>query len=266
MLPLQTPALVLRSLNFGEADRIVTLLGRDTGKVSALARGARKSVRRFTGLGSAALGVATLRERGGDLWSFEGFEVSKPRTELASDLVTAAHAAYACELVERLCASHQPDPETFAWLDLMLDLLTQRPASAERLRAFELGLLERLGLAPGIHRCDGCGRLDMSITGGRWMAETMTLLCRDCGSRGTPLAAAVVAALVRLCTVALDDADAEVIPGAVNRACRNLLGPVIEHHVGGPLKSWEFLIKLSRGAARAASPLPHAIENKESPV
>ena len=53
-----TPAIVLRAVNYGEADRIVTLFGRDTGRLSALARGARKSQRRFAGgLGLCAVGV-----------------------------------------------------------------------------------------------------------------------------------------------------------------------------------------------------------------
>ena len=258
MLRVQTQALVLRSLNFGESDRIITLLGADVGKVSALARGARRSVRRFTGLGSAALGLATLHERGGDLWSLEAFDVIKPRTELALDLVTAAHAAYACELVERLCASHQADAEIFVWLDQMLDLLTQRPPAAERLRAFELGLLQRLGLGLGIDRCEGCGRRDMAHTGGRWLPDAMVLLCAQCGTRGVVMDAAAVAALVRLTSVPLGEAEQHALSAAVNRACRNLLAPFIEHHVGGPLKSLQFLIKLARGPAVSTPARPSA--------
>jgi DNA repair protein RecO (recombination protein O) len=61
---LSTPAIVLRAVNYGEADRVVTLFGRDIGRVSALARSARKSQRRFAGgLGLGAVGVAALRGR-----------------------------------------------------------------------------------------------------------------------------------------------------------------------------------------------------------
>ena len=47
-----TPAIVLRTVDYGEADRVVTLFTREHGKLSALARGARKSVKRF---GAASL-------------------------------------------------------------------------------------------------------------------------------------------------------------------------------------------------------------------
>lgn len=254
MLPLvQTEALVLRTVNFQEADRVVTLLAKEVGKVSALARGARKSVRRFSGVGMAALGTATLRERGGDLWSLEAFEVTKPRTELGSDLVRAAHGAYACELVERLVAGHATDDEAFGWLDTMLDLLEQDAPSAPRLRCFELGLLQKLGVAPALDRCGACGRTDLAATGGRWVAETGLLLCPLCGTRGLPVSAAAVEAMQILAGAPLETAAALRFAAPITSACRGILLPFIEHHVGGPLKSMTFLTKLARAASAAAN-------------
>src|ERR671939_431638 len=92
-----TDAILLRSIAYGESDRVVTLLGRSTGRVSALARGARKSVRRFGGgLGLGATGEASLRDRAGaELALLESFEVIEPRQGLGRDLGRTAHAAYA---------------------------------------------------------------------------------------------------------------------------------------------------------------------------
>src|SRR3954469_7690398 len=95
-----TDAILLRSVAYGEADRVVTLLGRTTGRVSALARGARKSTKRFGGgLGLGASGQAALRDRsGGELMALESFEVREGRIGLGGDLGRTAHAAYAIEL------------------------------------------------------------------------------------------------------------------------------------------------------------------------
>ncbi|MDX2022195.1 MAG: DNA repair protein RecO [Deltaproteobacteria bacterium] len=260
MLPLvQTEALVLRTVNFQEADRVVTLLARDVGKISALARGARKSVRRFSGVGTAALGNVTLRERGGDLWSLESFEVTKPRTDLGADLVKAAHAAYACELVERLVQGHGGDSEVFHWLDTMLDLLERAPPSAERLRCFELGLLERLGLAPPFDRCGACGRTDLLSRGGRWVPESGLLLCPECGSRGLVVTGEVIKALRTLASADLAEVSVLCLSPLITRACRGIVMPFIEHHVGGPLKSMIFLSKMARAASaspQTEEPLP----------
>src|SRR3954466_9865297 len=102
---LSTPAIVLRAVNYGEADRIVTLFGRETGRLTALARGARKSQRRFSGgLGLCSVGMAALRERpGADLMTFERFDVTESHAALGSDVALMAHAAYAAELVGKLC-------------------------------------------------------------------------------------------------------------------------------------------------------------------
>ena len=68
---LVTPAIVLRTVDYGEADRVVTLFTRDAGKLSALARGARKSVKRFgAALGLFGVGEAVL--------------VDKPNVELSA--------------------------------------------------------------------------------------------------------------------------------------------------------------------------------------
>ncbi len=66
MARVMTPAVVLRTVDYGEADRVVTLLCREGGKRSALARGARRSSKRFgAGLSLFGVGEATLLERPG---------------------------------------------------------------------------------------------------------------------------------------------------------------------------------------------------------
>ena len=144
---LSTPAILLRTINYGESDRVVTLLGRTTGRLSALARGARKSQKRFGGgLGLCSIGDAALRERhGAELLTLESFDVRQSYASLSSDLARMAHAAYAAELVSKLCAPRQPEIEVYDWLQGFLAALDGHGATAERLRVFELGLLARLG-------------------------------------------------------------------------------------------------------------------------
>ena len=77
-------AIVVRLVDYGEADRIVTLMTRDFGKVAALARGARRSGRRFGGgLGLFGVGEAQLTQRRGELWSFDSFHAASFSSENA---------------------------------------------------------------------------------------------------------------------------------------------------------------------------------------
>jgi len=250
---LTTPAIVLRVVNYGEADRIVTLFGRDTGRLSALARGARKSQRRFAGgLGLCALGTAAVRERAGaELGTLERFDATESYPALGSDVARMAHAAYAAELVGKLCAPHQVEVAVFDWLVSFLRLLDADGASAERLRVFEIGLLSGLGFGPVLDTCATCGGdsfggrapAEMAF---RWDPDRGGAVCTTCARGGRPLQPAVRAALVRLSRTPLEEATAQALPVDVNRDCREALLEIINHHVSGPLKTVEFIAKVAR--------------------
>jgi DNA repair protein RecO (recombination protein O) len=249
---LLTPAIVLRAVNYGESDRIVTLFGRETGTLSALARGARKSQRRFSGgLGLCAVGTATLRERpGADLLTFEQFDVSSPHGALGSDVARMSHAAYAAELVGKLCAPRQVETAVFDTLVAFLDLLDRDGASAERLRVFELALLRAVGLGPVLETCATCagerfsGRASSEVAF-RWDPDRGGAVCVGCARGGRPLPGPVREALVRLAATPLADAASAPLPADVNRGCREALLEIVKHHIHAPLKSVEFIAKLS---------------------
>ncbi len=241
-----TSAVILRATNFGEADKVVSFLGRTTGKVNALARGARKSNRRFAGgLGLGAVGEADIREReGADLALLEGFETSAANIELGSDLGRTAHAAYALELCDRLCPSRHPEPEVF---DLVVDFLARllaRGARVERIRGFELGLLRALGLGPLLKECAGCGRSDFGAEVVRWLPQEGGIVCGACATKGTALFPAVRCALAKLDGADLESTESLVLSREENAGCREALLELLRGHIPGPMRSLDFIEKL----------------------
>jgi DNA repair protein RecO (recombination protein O) len=253
-IALSTPAILLRSVAYGEADRVVTLLGRNTGRVSALARGARRSQRRFGGgLGPAATGQASLRDRpGAELLGLEAFEVIEARIGLGQDLARAAHAAYALELCEKLCAPRQAEPAVYDWLDELLGRVERGAATALRLRVFELGLLGRLGLAPALMGCAGCGRahLDGGDEPVRWQPARGGAVCARCVRGGPVISAATRRALARLQRLSLADAETDTPDADLDDACRKAIGELVRLHLSGPLRSLVFMEKMA-AAGRA---------------
>lgn len=268
---IETAAIVLRCIDYGESDRVVTLMARDLGCVGAMARGARKSQRRFGGgLGLCAVGDAALRERSGsELFTLERFDVTASHPALAVDVTRIAHAAYAAELVTKLCAPRQAEPAIFDLLRDLLGAIDRHGAVTAWLRVFELSLLDRLGLAPVLDACAVCGREDLSegeAIDVRWNPERGGVVCRACGSTGRPMRPVVRLALARLALARpalarLAEAEAPVevirempeIAGAmagrelvddVAAGCRDALGEVIAAHLSAPLRSLEFLAKI----------------------
>jgi DNA repair protein RecO (recombination protein O) len=244
---LVTPAILLRRVAYGEADVIATLLGRETGRVSALARGARKSSRRFAGgLGPGLVGDARLRERpGAELMAFESFEIRIDHPGLSTDLAKAAHAAYAIELCDRLCPPRQPEQTVFDWLDEFLSRLEAGRATAERLRVFELGLLRALGLGPSLNRCSACGRDDLADEEACWSPAAGGVLCHACGKAAERMSARTRHALERLDKSTLAAADTIELDRAVGSACRRAVLALLREHVHGPLRALEFIDKMA---------------------
>jgi DNA repair protein RecO (recombination protein O) len=244
-----TPAIVLRRVAYGEADLIVTFLGLDTGRVSALARGARRSTRRFAGgVGPGLAGEAKLRERAGaELLGCESFVVGRDRAGLSGDLAKAAHAAYAVELCDRLCPPRHPEPSAYAWLDELLGRLDAGRATAERLRVFELGLLRALGLGPSFAACAACGRSDLGDEDVAFRAEAGGVLCPACGKAAERMSAQTRRALVQLSESSLASADDLTLDRALAAACRRVTLALLREHVHGPLRSLDFIEKMSGG-------------------
>ena len=247
MRQLVTSAVVVRLVEYGEADRVATLLTSTMGKVAVLARGARRSRRRFVGLTLFACGEARLVEGRGELWRLDDFEVAIGFPHLSLDVARVAHAAYVCELLRELAPPHQAEPGLFDLLLRMLRLLDGDGASATRLRWFEIQLLGRLGLAPAVDRCPLCG----GLPGERFHLPSGGLLCQECAHGhpdGRPLSPSLRAALA----VAQDGpVEAFVLEETDRDAARELLQELLRPHLPRPLRSLEFIGKLNR-AGRAA--------------
>ncbi|HTE51725.1 MAG TPA: DNA repair protein RecO [Kofleriaceae bacterium] len=251
----RSQAVVLRKVTYGEADLILTLLTRDLGKVSALARGARRSHRRFgASLELFTVSTVELRPHRGELWTLGSAETTTSFTLLARDMAALAHASYGTELVRELGAPEQPDPDTF---DLLVDLyraLAARGARPDVLRVFELALLGGLGLAPTLDACAACGRngpgaLDRGALLDPARGGAICALCAPASRGGVrPLSSGARSVLqaAQRAGLARDLSLVTIEQGEDAVEARDAMLSLIHHHVGRPLRTLEFLGKLSR--------------------
>ena len=156
---LVTDAIVLHAFDYQESSRILRIVTRDAGVRSVLARGARRSKRRFgPALDLYAQGTAELQIKvGRDLDTLSAFDVRRTRTGLASDLARFTGAGVVAELVLRF-ASDAADPQLFGAVALALDALGQAPAGRARdvTLAAAWRVLSELGVAPVTDDCAEC--------------------------------------------------------------------------------------------------------------
>jgi DNA repair protein RecO (recombination protein O) len=156
----KTEAVVLRSMRYGEADRILHVYTPHRGRVSAIAKGVRRARSRFGGRLEPFFRLQIeLHEGRGELLTVTGAQTVNGHAELRADARALDAAARACDAVGRLFETSEPHPGVFNLLCRKLSLLDERPASATRSSAlaFRLKLLVAAGLAPQLGACASCG-------------------------------------------------------------------------------------------------------------
>jgi len=158
--PLRTEAIVLRSLRYGEADRILHLYTPMRGRVSAIAKGVRRTRSRFGGrLEPFGHVDMHLHEGRSDLLTVTGADTIHAHAHLRDDAAALDAAGRACDAVARLFESGDPHPEVFHLLGNELRLLEDEPAMATLANqlAFRLKLLVAAGFGPQLSACASCG-------------------------------------------------------------------------------------------------------------
>src|SRR5438105_3742814 len=155
-----TDAIVLRSYNLAEADRIVLCLTRSAGLIRAVAKGARRMKSRF----GAALEPFTLlrlsfhEKENRDLVTISAVDILKSYFQLSSKLEALESLAYMAELVNEFAPPHEADEKLFRMLAACVEALANSDAREGMiLRYFDVWLLRLAGLFPDLGSCSKCG-------------------------------------------------------------------------------------------------------------
>ncbi len=187
-------AVVLRTWKLGEADRIVSLLTRDHGKVRGVAKGVRRTRSKFGARLEPTSHLAIqLYEGKSDLHTITQVETINRFVGLRSDPERFARAESMLEAVEQMAQDHAPEPEVHMMLWRALATLdADGPYFVSA--AFFLKLLAHDGVQPELDRCIECGTGDalvsIDVVGGG-------VRCGKC-RRGRPLGAAALSLLRRI--------------------------------------------------------------------
>ena len=161
----KTEAVVLRSLRFSEADRILHLYTRDRGRVGAIAKGIRKTKSRFGARLEPLSHVGlVLHEGSGELHTVTGVELIGSHHAAREDGYRLSVGLTGAEAMLRLFAEPEANERAFAALARFLDVLDDTPRLADARPAvdplalsFQLKLLWVSGYLPHVTACVECG-------------------------------------------------------------------------------------------------------------
>jgi len=243
-----TPAVVLRSRPYGESDKIVSFFTELHGKVTGIAKGAKRSRRRFVNsLEPFSLVSLRFQERANASLAFiHACDLVRVFKSLTAYLDRIAHASYFMEITDGLVGERDENRAIFTHLTNGLSRLDEHGSSLLALIFFELKLLALAGYQPHLGQCRRCGTGWREHPGGAWRFSLRDggILCESCAAfrkEVLPLsreALGVIAALQQSRGVPPDE---DAYPLAVLAEGHLALLRFLQFQIGRELKSAPFL-------------------------
>jgi len=182
----ETEALVLRTYNLAEADKIVVCLTRSAGLIRGVAKGCRKLRNRF----GASLEPFTLinltyyEKENKELVSFSQTEILRSRFNLSANASILTGFSYMGDLLIDFSPPHQANDNLYRMALACFEAASQSPEDLEPvLRYFEVWLLKIEGFLPDLKACANCQRAFSDET--VYLGHDLSLRCAECSnSRG----------------------------------------------------------------------------------
>lgn len=207
---LRDKAICLRAVNYSETSQVVTLLGRDHGKLTVIAKGSRRPKNSYDGpVEIFSFGpVSFAPGRGEAMGSLAEFQQIPAFRGLRLNFNALSAALLAAELTDKFTEMHDPHPELFDALEQFLADVQQARDLREILTyliLYQLTLLDQAGIRPVFDRCVNCpARLTPHWKTVYFSSRRNGLICPDCEGafvekkRITPAAAQALADLKQL--------------------------------------------------------------------
>jgi DNA repair protein RecO (recombination protein O) len=183
----KTEGIVLRSMDLGEADRVLTVLTPRLGKLRVIAKGIRRTRSRLGGGLEPFSDVHLVLAVGRTFDVVTQAALEDPHLGLRNDLHSTAAAWYLVELADRFCEGASDSHGAFVLLAQGLSALDAAPAEVGRAvvaRWFELALLDAMGFRPELGRCLECGA-EIGPEGNVYSAVAGGLLGSECAHAAT---------------------------------------------------------------------------------
>jgi DNA repair protein RecO (recombination protein O) len=220
MEPLRTPAVVIEVRDYGEADKIVTFYSLARGRMCGIAKGAKRSLKRFVN----KLELFTFLEihftdsRTSSLVRLDQAELLEHFPALRGNYARYTAGILLCELLLHWTKENDPDTKLFELLHWGLGNLQagDRPPLWGAI-LFELKLLTLLGYQPDLSGCSRCGRLAAGLAPYRFRPAAPGLICKECARQQGQREGMGAGLLLSLSTVSLLRKAQELEPAKLGR-------------------------------------------------
>lgn len=183
---IKTQGIVLKYTNFGEADKILTILTRSKGKIKAVAKGCRKPKSALLASSEVFTFSEMVLYKGSNLYRLTQAETRETFYNLRNDLLRLSYAVFFAELAETVAEEEEANERLFLLLSKVLYYLAQGDIPVGYIDvAYQLKLMDISGYRPNLGRCVHCGATELESV--KFDVELGGLICRKCEDFGKKL-------------------------------------------------------------------------------
>lgn len=238
--------IVIRGMDYGEGNKIVTLFTKEAGKQSVMARGAKKIKSRHAAVTQMFTHGEFVYFKSGQMGTLNHAEIIHSHHALREDLHKSAYSAYIAEMAWRLTEEGEPDPPLFEQLKAVLSAIEEDKDPAVVTLIWEMRMLVLAGYEPELNACVSCGRnatlpFFSHALGGGLCAE-----CRPKDPAAVPMPEAALKLLRLFRGIDLRRLGQIQVKPETTALLKRLIRGLLDRHVDVTWKSRKFLEQMEK--------------------
>jgi DNA repair protein RecO (recombination protein O) len=247
----KTTAVILNSLDYGESDRILTLFTSDFGKMKGIAKGARRSKKRFpNALEPFSLSRIIFSKRERDtLVLIESCDIINHHPGIREDLEKTLASSYLLELTDKFTREGKEDAALFQLLKDFLYMIDRNIHSDDLIRFFEIRLLKLSGYEPVFDRCIICKKPVRHEELYRFVPSKGGIKCKSCLQNSFdsfPVSVGTLKSLLLGKEIDIEKINRISLSDQSAQESKNILSCFIHHLLGSELKSLHVLNQIRK--------------------
>ncbi len=247
---LQTRGIILTVIDHGESDKIVTFYSPDLGKATAIAKGAKRSKKRFVNKLEefTQLKIFYRKSKRGGLIFLSEAELENAFLSLRKEYDRYVVATTISEIINRFTGEYDPDQRLFSLLSWIFNFLESGNSPLQAAVLFQLRILTATGYQPDLTKCRRCGETVAATGNYGFNPAAGTLFCQTCnqqtGSSFLPLSLQTIRILQRAQAMDLSRLDRIKFSSQSLREALNMLNRYSRHLLQREIHSWRFVQEL----------------------
>ncbi len=238
--------IIIRSIDYGEGNKILTLFTKEMGKVGVMAKGAKKTKSRLSAVSQLFSHGYFVYYHGGGLGNLTSGDIIQTFRSVHQDIIKTGWAAYIIELLDKLTDERESQPSLFYLLHTALTLIGEGKDPEIVTRIFELQILQKIGVRPELKHCVSCKSnikklLAFSVKEGGLLCEA----CLPTDLNAIILSAASTKLIRTLAVMDISKLGKVEIKDITRKQLATVMRTFIDTYVGIAIKSRNFLDQLS---------------------